>query len=116
MVPAEPYPLITLGDDERGYSTGYALRKGGNFNRKYYANGGGYTAAPCFRAVEALPLTTWRLPTSSTTQSTVQPTLTGAQYAHTCQCKPPNYNKTISLTDMNKEAENDWVPTAQAHC
>ena len=43
----EPYPAITSGDGERGYATGYALRKGGSFNRKYYANGGGYTAAVC---------------------------------------------------------------------
>lgn len=50
----EPYPAITSGDGERGYATGYALRKGGSFNRKYYANGGGYTAAVCFRAAEAL--------------------------------------------------------------
>ena len=38
----EPYPAITSGDGERGYATGYALRKGGSFNRKYYANGGGH--------------------------------------------------------------------------
>ncbi|KAA6315820.1 RagB/SusD family nutrient uptake outer membrane protein, partial [termite gut metagenome] len=50
----EPYPGITNGDGERGYSTGYALHKGGSFNRKHYANGGGYTAAICFRATEAL--------------------------------------------------------------
>lgn len=54
VVMEEPYPAITSGDGERGYATGYALRKGGSFNRKYYANGGGYTAAVCFRAAEAL--------------------------------------------------------------
>lgn len=50
----EPNPLITLNDQERGYSTGYALRKGGSFDQKHYANGGGYTAAVCYRATEAL--------------------------------------------------------------
>ena len=52
-VMTEPYPAITLGDSERGYATGYALRKG-FLNRKHYANGGGYTASIAFRSVEAL--------------------------------------------------------------
>lgn len=50
----EPYPGIINGDSERGYSTGYALRKGGNFNRKYYGNGASYTGCPILRSAEAL--------------------------------------------------------------
>lgn len=50
----EPVPNITETNAERGYNTGYALRKGGSFDQKHYANGGGYTAAVCYRATEAL--------------------------------------------------------------
>lgn len=51
-VMTEPFPAITLGDTERGYATGYALRKGGSLNRKHYANGGGFTAAIAFRSLK----------------------------------------------------------------
>lgn len=50
----ETYPNITIVTPERAYSTGYALRKGGSFDQKHYANGAGYTAAVCYRATEAL--------------------------------------------------------------
>ena len=50
----ETAPLITSTDIARLYSTGYALRKGGSFDQKYYHNTYGYTAAISYRAVEAL--------------------------------------------------------------
>lgn len=106
VVMVEPNPLIVTGDNERGYVTGFTLRKGGNFNRKYYANGGGYTGAPCFRAVEALLN---YIEASYELNHTIDGTADTYWRAIRTRAKvDPDYNKTISLTDMNKEAENDW--------
>lgn len=54
VVLTEPMPDITNGSEDKGYSTGYALRKGGTFDRALCVNGGGSTAAVVFRATEAL--------------------------------------------------------------
>lgn len=50
----EPMPSITVGTIESGYSTGYAIRKGGTFDKSLTINNGGYTACALFRATEAL--------------------------------------------------------------
>ena len=102
----EPVPQITNGDGERGYSTGYALRKGGSFNRKHYANGGGWTAAPMYRAAEALlnyMEASYLLEGSlnTTARSYWQALRTRAHVS-------TDIDNTIALTDMSKEAENDW--------
>ena len=102
----EPYPGITNGDGERGYSTGYALHKGGSFNRKHYANGGGYTAAICFRATEALLIymeasyvKTGSLDASAREYWTI---IRNRSHVN------PNFDNTISKTNVSREAENDW--------
>ncbi|GHU56928.1 starch-binding protein [Bacteroidia bacterium] len=102
----EPYPGITNGDGERGYSTGYALHKGGSFNRKHYANGGGFTASINFRATEALLnymeasyVKTGTLDASAREYWTII-----RNRSHV----DPNFDNTIAKTDMSKEAENDW--------
>lgn len=105
-VMVEPYPEITNGDGERAYATGYALRKGGSFNRKYYANGGGYTAAVCFRAAEALLN---YMEASYLLHGTLD--ATASEYWTVLRQRAgidPDFNKTINATDMGKEAENDW--------
>lgn len=53
-VETEPVPTINNRSTEKGYSTGYAIRKGGTFDRALCANGAGYTACIEFRATEAL--------------------------------------------------------------
>lgn len=53
-VDIEPIPDITNGATEFGYSTGYALRKGGTFDRMNCVNYGCQTASITFRATEAL--------------------------------------------------------------
>lgn len=53
-VTIEPNPSILRGDGEWGYSTGYALRKGGTFDRALTAGNGGYVGSITFRATEAL--------------------------------------------------------------
>ena len=105
-VMTEPYPSITNGDNERGYATGYALHKGGSFNRKHYANGGGYTGEVYFRSVEALLnymeasyLLNGILDNTAREYWTLI-----RRRAHVDE----NFDKTINMTDMSKEAENDW--------
>lgn len=53
-IQTEPVPNITNRSSEKGYSTGYAIRKGGTFDRALCGNGQGYTASITFRATEAL--------------------------------------------------------------
>jgi len=105
-VAVEPYPAITLGDGERGYATGYALHKGGSFNQKYYGNGGGYTAAVCYRATEALLN---YMEASYEKEGSLNSTARGYwQIIRERSNIDTNVDKTISQTDMSKEAENDW--------
>lgn len=106
MVPIEPYPLITSGDAERAYATGYTIRKGASFNRKHYANGGGYTAAVCFRAVEALL-------NYMEASYLLEGSLNGTAREYWTIIRQragvdTDIDKTINQTDMDKEAENDW--------
>jgi hypothetical protein len=102
----EPVPGITNGDGERGYATGYALHKGGSFNRKHYANGGGYTAAISFRATEALLnyMEASYLKTGSLDGTAREYWAMIRNRAHV----DPDFDKTVSVTDVSKEAENDW--------
>lgn len=53
-VETEPVPNISQRSAEKGYSTGYTLRKGGTFDKALCGNGQGYTASITFRATEAL--------------------------------------------------------------
>lgn len=53
-VEVEPVPEITNTNKENGYSTGYALRKGGTFDKALTGNGEGYNGSITFRATEAL--------------------------------------------------------------
>ncbi|NCC10683.1 MAG: RagB/SusD family nutrient uptake outer membrane protein [Bacteroidia bacterium] len=109
----EPYPAVTLGDSERGYATGFALRKGGSLNKKQYANGGGYTAAVCFRAVEAL----LNYMEASYEKSGVLD-VTAREYWRLIRsraCIDTDIDKTIQATDMNQEALNDWAAYSAGH-
>ncbi|MFV0564879.1 MAG: RagB/SusD family nutrient uptake outer membrane protein [Flavobacteriaceae bacterium] len=51
--PVEPIPNITNSSAEQGYTTGYAIRKGLNYDQAQTGNGQGYTGAIVFRATEA---------------------------------------------------------------
>ena len=106
VVPTEPYPLITLGDGMRGYATGYSIRKGGSWNKKYYGNGTGYTGCVAYRAVEALLNYMEAFYEKSGTLDA-----TAREYWQIIRSRSQvdtDFEKTISMTDMNKEAENDW--------
>ncbi len=54
VIPVEPLPVITTRAFDRGYSTGYTIRKGGTFDKALCQNQYGYTASITFRATEAL--------------------------------------------------------------
>ena len=50
----EPKPYLTDGADDKYYTTGYALRKGGCFDKAMAGNHSGWTASITYRATEAL--------------------------------------------------------------
>lgn len=106
VVAEEPYPLITLGDGMRGYATGYALRKGGSWNKKYYGNGTGYTGCVSYRAAEALLN---YMEASYEKDGSLD--ATAKEYWALLRIRSnvnADFEKTIQMTDMSKEAENDW--------
>lgn len=102
----EPVPDITNGDYERGYSTGYHLRKGLALSCTHYANHGGYTGAIIFRAAEAL--VNYMEASYELTGSIDATADTYWRALRRRALVDEDYNKTIALTDMEKEAENDW--------
>lgn len=97
---------VGIPDFEMRISTGYTLRKGGSFNQKHYANGGGYTAAICYRATEAL----LNYMEASYEKEGVLNNK-ASEYWKIIRERShvnPDFEKTISLTNMNEEAKNDW--------
>ena len=102
----EPYPNITFDSGKDGYATGYALRKGGSFDQKFYENGKGYTAAACYRAVEALLnyMEASYERTGNLDSSAREYWQLIRQRAHIST----NIDATIMATNMNEEAPNDW--------
>lgn len=102
----EPAPQIFRTESDYGYSTGYALRKGGSFDQKHYSNGGGYTAAVCYRAAEALLN---YMEAYYERHQTLD--ATGENYWAVLRNRAGitgSIQSTINATDMNREAENDW--------
>jgi hypothetical protein len=102
----EPEPWILVTDTERGYTTGYALHKGGSFSRKHYPNWGGWTAAVSFRAAEALVN---YMEASYERNGSLDASAT--EYWKLLRRRAnvsDDIDNTIALTDMAKEAENDW--------
>lgn len=103
----ETYPLITSTDESRRYTTGYALRKGGSFDQKYYTNSKGYTGAISYRAVEALLNYMEAYYEKNQTLDA-----TAEEYWRIIRRRAhvdEDFNRTIRATDMAKEAENDWA-------
>lgn len=103
----EGYPNITSSDGEKGYGTGYTLRKGGTFDGAQLTdNNGCYTGAIVFRAVESyLNYIEACYEQSGALDATAQ------KYWELIRARAKvdiNFGKTIAATDMNKEALNDW--------
>jgi len=105
-VPVEPYPVILNNNAEKGYSTGYSLRKGNNYDQKYVSNGSNYTGALIFRGTEALlnyiEACYEKNGSLDNTAQSYWAQIRRRSHVDT------DYNKTIAATDITKEALNDW--------
>jgi hypothetical protein len=103
----EPYPGITEGADQQAYTTGYALRKGGSFDIKYYADMQRcYTAPVLYRAAEALLN---YMEASYERNGSLDGT--AREYWQLLRQRAKvsdDIDATIAATDISKEAENDW--------
>lgn len=102
----EPVPWITASDEQRGYSTGYALRKGGAFDSKYCIQNRGYTGIVIYRAAEALLN---YMEASYERNGSLD--ASAREYWEKLRTRAGitgTIETTIAATDMGKEAENDW--------
>ena len=102
----EPVPQIISSSGQYLYVTGYALRKGGKWDSKYLVQNKDYSSFPIYRAAEAL---------LNYMEASYEKTgsLDGnvREYWQILRCRAlvdDNIDKTISATDMMKEAENDF--------
>ena len=105
--PIEGYPNITSANDEVGYGTGYAIRKGGTFDGTQLTNNGGsYTGSIIFRSAEAyLNYIEAYYEKNNSLDGTA------TQYWEALRNRAKvnsDFAATIAATDMNKEALNDW--------
>lgn len=105
-VKTEPYPDITSATPSLKYTTGYAIRKGLNFDG-FQTNQNQSTAGSIiFRAVEA-----YLNYIEACYEKTGQIDGVADTYWKAIRRRAlvnEDYQSTISLTDMSKEAETDW--------
>jgi hypothetical protein len=103
----EQYPDITLTDSERNYSTGYTSRKGGSYDgAQATGNNNCYTGSIIFRGAEAyLNYIEAYYELNGNLDATAQSYWTKIRERAKVD---PDYNKTISATNMAIEATNDW--------
>jgi SusD family. len=104
--PIELTPAITISDAERKYTTGYAIRKGLNYDAAQCGNGQGYTGSIVFRAVEAYLN---YMEAYYERFGSLDANAEGYWKAIRNRAGvDPDFNKTIDATDLSKEAANDW--------
>lgn len=104
--PIEPYPNITNTNVEQGYSTGYTIRKGLNYDAAQCANGGGYTGAMVFRATEA-----YLNYIEACYEKNGSLDGTASSYWIAIRNRAgvnSDYQNTIANTQVSMEAPNDW--------
>jgi len=102
----ETIPEITNSNVEQGYSTGYSIRKGLNYNADQCANGGGFTGAIVFRATEAYLN---YIEASYEKNGSIDGK--AASYWGAIRNRAgvdPDFQKTIANTQVQLEADNDW--------
>lgn len=98
----EPVPQLLVVRD----ITGYALRKGGKWDSKYLVQNKDYSSFPIYRAAEALLNYM-----EASYEKTGSLDGNAREYWQILRCRAlvdDNIDKTISTTDMMKEAENDF--------
>lgn len=105
-VRVEPYPDITSATPSLKYTTGYAIRKGLNFDG--YMSNQNHSTIGCiiFRAVEA-----YLNYLEACYEKTGSIDNTADKYWREIRRRArinEDYHYTINLTDINKEAETDW--------
>lgn len=102
----EGYPDILNSSEPELYSTGYAIRKGNNYDQSHCANGGAYTGAICYRGVEAYLN---YIEAYYERYGNLNSVATGYwKMIRSRALVDQDFNKTIAATDINKEAKNDW--------
>lgn len=102
----EPYPDITSGNRDSNYSTGYAIRKGGNFDAKHCSNFGSYIGSITFRAAEA-----YLNYIEACYEKTGAIDGTADSYWRAIRTRAkldPDYSKSIAATNMAEEAKYNW--------
>lgn len=105
-VQIEPYPEISASAPGLKYTTGYAIRKGLNFDGKHTTQNQSTIGAIIFRGVEAYLN---YIEACYEKTGKIDEVADGYWKAIRRRAKiNEDYNYTISLTDMNKEAETDW--------
>jgi hypothetical protein len=102
----EPYPDITTAYEQKGYTTGYAVRKGAAFDSKYIVQNKNYTGVVLFRAAEAL--LNYMEASYERNGSLDASAREYWQILRRRALVSDNIDATIAATDMSKEAENDW--------
>ena len=104
--PVEPVPDITIGNADVYYSTGDAIRKGGNFDAKHCANFGSYTGSITFRAAEAYLN---YIEASYERTGAIDGTATSYWRAIRTRAQlDTDYNKSIAATHMSEEGKYNW--------
>ncbi|MDR0506433.1 MAG: RagB/SusD family nutrient uptake outer membrane protein [Dysgonamonadaceae bacterium] len=105
-VRVEPFPDITSATQSLKYTTGYAIRKGLNFDGSMSNQNQCTSGCIIFRAVEAYLN---YMEASYEKNGSIDATADKYWKAIRERAKiNVDYNYTIGLTDMNKEAETDW--------
>ena len=109
-VAIEPQPKITDKSSEKGYSTGYTIRKGGMFDKSVAGNGDNYNACAVFRATEALLnyMEAEYMLTKNINGGKILEYWRAVRQAAGFTGEAVNPEVTIHATDMSKEAKTDW--------
>jgi hypothetical protein len=104
--PVEPIPDITNSSWEKGYSTGYTIRKGLNYDAGQCVNGEGYTGCVVFRATEAcLNYIEACYELNGSLDAKARQYWTAIRERAGVDT---DIDKTIAATVMSEEAKNDW--------
>jgi hypothetical protein len=105
MTKEEPYPRIKENNTD-GYNTGYAFRKGGNFDGAQGANNVSFTGSLIYRAAEAylnyIEACYERYGTLDATAKNYWVQIRDRAGVNN------DFQKTINNTNMSQEAPNDW--------
>ena len=106
VTPIEPIPDITNNIWEKGYSTGYTIRKGLNYDGTQANNGQGYTGSLVFRATEAYLN---YIEASYLSTGSINATASGYWRAIRERAGvDADFQKTIVATNMQLESNGDW--------